>query len=236
MTDALADESATAAVARALEAAQLATDAAHEAEAVILARSEANAAMARTARRTTLLAALVGGAALVGLLAGTTIWWRASSDLHDAAAVQAEAAAAFVARLAEMNTALDRMDAATTAAATDQAGLAAQVAQMSALLAARLPDEAATGASLPQEGAFAMRMDALRADILAAITESELSMAERLVQLAAQTPLRPEANAPQITPRPSPVATQVAPRPVARPAEGRPAQAAPKPANPFRYP
>lgn len=233
MTDTPATDPTHEAVTRALEAAQLATDAAHEAEAVLLARSEAATAMERTARRTTLLAGLVGGAALIGLLAGTAIWWRASSDLREAATVQAEAAAVFVARLAEMNAALDRMDAVNSAASTEQAGLAARIEQMGVTLAERLPalpDTDGASGTVPTADAFAMRMDALRADILAAITESELSMAERLVQLAATAPAAAAAgaSAPQITPRPSPVTT---PRPVSRPA-----QPAPKPANPFRYP
>jgi hypothetical protein len=231
------------AVTRALDAAQLATDAAHEAEAVLLARTEAAQAMQRTAKRTTLLAAVVGGAALVSLLTGTAIWWRASSDLHDAATIQAEAAAAFVARLAEMNAALDRMEAAEAAAATDEAGLVARIDQINELLTQRLPtlpsQAAAADPSQPMPGgdAFSMRIDALRGDILAAIAEAELSMAERLVQLTASVASAPppataaaaSAAAP-VTPRPSPVATRPTPRPA------QPAQAAPKTANPFRYP
>lgn len=238
MNDTAAPDATAQAVTRALDAAQLATDAAHEAEAVLLARTEAAQAMERTAKRTTLLAAVVGGAALVGLLTGTAIWWRASSDLHDAATVQAEAAAAFVTRLAEMNAALDRMEAADAAAAADKAGLAARLDQMHLLLAERLPAlPAATGSAdpaqpLPSGDAFSMRIDALRADILAAIAEAELSMAERLVQVTATVTAAPPrtTEAAPATPRPSPVATRPNPRPA------QPAQAAPKPANPFRYP
>jgi hypothetical protein len=239
MSDTPAPDATAQAVTRALDAAQLATDAAHEAEAVLLARTEAAQAMDRTAKRTTLLAAVVGGAAIVGLLTGTAIWWRASSDLRDAATVQAEAAAAFVTRLAEMNAALDRMEAAEAAATADDASLAARLDQMNQLLAERLPSLAAATPSadpsqpLPATDAFSMRIDALRADILAAIAEAELSMAERLVQVtatvAATAPQQATAAAPT-APRPSPVATRPAPRPA------QPAQAAPKPANPFRYP
>jgi hypothetical protein len=247
MTDTVIDTSPAAdpvaeAIRRALEAAQLATDAAHEAEAVILARSEASAAMAHSAKRSTMLAAVVGGAALISLLAGTAIWWRATADLRDAGAVQAEAAAAFVTRLTEMNSSLDRMDATQLAFATDEAGLAARLDRIEQMLAARLPTLAApgpAGLTPPAPDTFEMRIEALRDDILAAITEAELSMAERMVQLAASAaPVAPATASagtsatPAITPRPSPVA---APRPVARP-DAAPRAAPPAQPNPFRYP
>jgi len=243
---------ASEAVSRALEAAQLATDAAHEAEAVILARAEATAAMDRTARRSTILAGVAGGAALISLLAGTAIWWRAAGDLRDAAAVQASASAAFVERLAEMNSALDRMEAAELALTAGEDSLAAGLAQIAQMLTARLPEPAAdadadvtadvtAGADLPGADRFTMQIDALRADILAAIAEAEMSMAERMVQLAATMPATPPAAT--LVPRPSPVAgasgagtAPAATRPATRP-EGAARRAAP-PAqpNPFRYP
>jgi hypothetical protein len=241
---------ASEAVSRALEAAQLATDAAHEAEAVILARAEATAAMDRTARRSTILAGVAGGAALISLLAGTAIWWRAAADLRDAAAVQASASAAFVERLAEMNSALDRMEAAELALTAGEDSLAAGLAQIAQMLTARLPEPAAdagvtadvtAGADLPGADRFTMQIDALRADILAAIAEAEMSMAERMVQLAATMPATPPAAT--LVPRPSPVAgasgagtAPAATRPATRP-EGAARRAAP-PAqpNPFRYP
>ena len=138
---------------------------------------------------------------------------------------------------------LDRMDAAQLAFATDEASLATRLDRIEALLAPAAPLGREATAALPAEDGFAMRMDALRADLLAAITEAELATAERLVQLttmlSAAQAVAPAA--PALTPRPSPLgdarpSATAAPRPVARPDNRARQQAPAAQPNPFRYP
>ena len=230
------------AITRALDAAQVATDAAHEAEAVLTARSDAATAIDRTAKRTALLAGVAGGASLLALMAGAAIWYKTSGDLQTAAEVQATAAAAFVERLAEMNAALDRMDGAIDATEAKTATENGRLDHLIAMLDERLPSEqdrqAAAPATLALTGdasSLDPQLASLRADILAAIAEAELSMAERLMQ--AERPSgasEPTAGiAPPVAARPSPLLPATSPRakPVTRPKTPT-AQAV----NPFRFP
>lgn len=234
-----------AAVKSALAAAEAATDAAHEAEAVLAARSEAAEAVGRTARRMGILTGVCAGSTLLLLaLAGSSLW-STTASLNDAATVQAAASAAFVERLSEMNIALDRMETAVAEAerlASDQ--------QSRVGAAVESPITPAAAAAEPPEGlspALAQRLDSLRSDLLAAIAEVELSMGTRLSQFT------PQASATAATPA---AATPAAATPTAapqtsspRPAAARPAAPAAKPRprptpapaaaqapNPFRYP
>jgi hypothetical protein len=229
------------AITRALDAAQVATDAAHEAEAVLTARSDAATAMDRTAKRTALMAGVAGGASFLALVTGTAIWFKTSGDLQTAAEVQATAAAAFVERLAEMNAALDRMDGTIDAAEAKTAAENGRLDHLIAMLDERLPVEQEQQATTPAALALtgdAMKLDpqlaSLRADILAAIAEAELSMAERLMQTGRATggSEGAAAVAPTVAARPLPL-LPAAPtvKPVARPKPPK-AQAV----NPFRFP
>lgn len=224
-SDPLAD-----AVRRALDAAQAATDAAHEAEAVVVARSEAAAAMAQTARNSGLLAAIAATVSLVALAGGGVAWLRASADLHEAAEVQAAAAAGFVERLGALNLSLDRMDTAVAAAEGHATRAEATLDTLLARVDERLMAlaSAAEAAMLPDPDATAPEdFTALRADLLMAIAEVELSLAQRLDA----TPQTPGATAAQAPAAPQ-AAARPAPAPVTPPT--RPARA-PAP-NPFRFP
>ena len=208
---------------QALKAAAAATDAAHEAEAVLAARTDAAQATARTARRMGWLAAITGGAALVmALIAGGGLW-RASVSLSGAAEIQAAATAALVERVAELNGALDRMDETVARAEelTDRLDRPAPVAAPVSVAAAAAPDDAT--------------IERLRIDILAAIAAAERALLDRLAQ-----------NPPAPPPAPAPAASASATPPPTRQSEARrPATArpnarpiAPRRAepNPFRFP
>lgn len=213
---------------QALKAAAAATDAAHEAEAVLAARTDAAQATARTARRMGWLAAVTGAAALVmALIAGGALW-RASASLSTAAEIQAAATAALVERVAELNGALDRMDETVARAEelTDRLDRPVPVAAPLSPAAAAAPDDAT--------------IERLRIDILAAIAAAERALMDRLAQNPAAPPPAP-APAPAASATTTPPATRqsearrpAAARPNARPA----ARATPRPAepNPFRFP
>ncbi|MGP9805040.1 hypothetical protein [Paracoccus sp. NSM] len=211
---------------QALKAAAAATDAAHEAEAVLAARTDAAQATARTARRMGWLAAVTGAAALVmALIAGGALW-RASASLSNAAEIQAAATAALVERVTELNGALDRMDETVARAEvlTDRLDRPAPVAAPVSTAPAATPDDAT--------------IERLRIDILAAIAAAERALLDRLAQ---NPPAPPPAPAPAASASAAAPATRqsearrpAAARPNARPA----ARATPRPAepNPFRFP
>lgn len=213
---------------QALKAAAAATDAAHEAEAVLAARTGAAQATARTARRMGWLAAVTGATALVmALIAGGALW-RASASLSTAAEIQAAATAALVERVAELNGALDRMDETVARAEelTDRLDRPVPVAAPLSVAAAAAPDDAT--------------IERLRIDILAAIAAAERALMDRLAQNSPAPPPAP-APAPAASATTTPPATRqsearrpAAARPNARPA----ARATPRPAepNPFRFP
>lgn len=210
-------------LARALDAASAATDAAHEAEAVILARDQAMQGAEKLVKRGTLLAAATGGVCALALIVGGALWARSAAELREANAVQATASAAFVERLATFNTALDRLDLAISATIDRDTGLQAQIDALGGMLDERL---AAPRVDAATDGAIPTDLDVLRADILAAIAEAELSIAERLVQLPIAAPApTPAAATPAPTPAPARPAAPPRPRPAAPPAE-----------NPFRFP
>jgi hypothetical protein len=215
------------AIRKALDAAQAATDAAHEAEAVLIARSDAARAMDRTARRSGMLAALAGGASVLVLVLGGLVWLRTSTDLRDAAEVQAAAAAAFVDRIAQLNGALDRLDGIVAGTEGNSKSLEARmtglVEKMDVRVEELLTTTAGAGAGDP---ALSAQIEQLRADVIEAIAETQVAIAERMVAAPAPVPVA----APVVAAAPAPAA----PKPQARPAP-RKASPAPPP-NPFRYP
>lgn len=231
---------ADAILAKTLEAAQAATDAAHEAEAVLAARSDAAQAMDRIVKRTTLMTVLIGSASAMVLVVGGMVWLRSVSDLRIAAQVQTEAAAADVIRLTEFNAALDQLDASLTVLTQQESALKARLDQLSDLhanqvadLKNRADDAAETSAQDASSDSITMQLEKLRADLLAAIAEAELSMAERLIQFSQTLPIA----APATVPRPSPLAApQVTPQPKPRSPRTSLPGTANQTANPFRYP
>jgi len=240
MTDrAPPEDPIAAAVRRALDAAQAATDAAHEAEAVIAARSDAAQAMARTARKSGLLAGVAAVASLLMIAGSGAMWLKASGNLRDGAEVQAAAAAGFVERVGEFNGALNRMDVAVAAAQTHAANaetlLDALLAQVDErLMALASAAEAAMRSDADtqvQETASAAQFDKLRADLLVAIAEVELSLTRRLEGAALGAIAAPQA--PSAVRTAPPAATRDGPQ--ARPA-ARAQTTRQSPANPFRFP
>lgn len=217
------------AIARALEAASAATEAAHEAEAVLSARSEAALAMGRLARRSGVMAAIAGGAALVGLVLAGLTGFRASADLREAAEVQAAASAAFVERLAEMNGALDRLDGGVLALGTGTGAVEGRLSALIAEIEAGL--FAMQNAPEPEpDAALAERIDRLRADMIEAIAETQIALAQQIVPTPPPTTTAP-------APTTTATATPPAPKPKPRPQPARQNTQKPKQdANPFRFP
>lgn len=215
---------------KAIEAAQLATEAAHEAETAIAARNEAAQALSRTARHTQWLALGAATGAVIVLALGALFWTRASSHLAQAAEVQASATASFIENLMQMNTALDHMQQVidTSAALADRNEQ--EVAVLIARLDQRLGDivqDADRRGDLPQ----AAQSDP--SEVLIALAEVELRLSRQIADLVTSAPpVVPPA--PQAAPAPaSPIQQPPASRPAPR-AASRPAP--PAPVNPFSYP
>jgi hypothetical protein len=218
------------AVKRALDAASAATDAAHEAEAVLMARSEAARAMDRTARRSGILAAVAGGASVLVLVMGGLLWLRTSADLRDAGEVQAAAAVAFAERIGEMNGALDRLEAIVSGAETGGQTLQARMTGLVEQLDLRVEEIlTTTEVAAPAEKAISDQIERLRADLIEAMAETQLSISERLKANPAAVPA-PVAAAAPASAAPAPAAAKPQKKPAARAASSAP------PPNPFRYP
>ena len=215
-------------IAKALEAATLATEAAHEAEAVLTARSDAAQSMDRIARRSSLLAAVAGGSAVLILMLGGLLWLRSSADLRDAGDVQAAASAAFVERLTEMNSALDRLDRIILSVeqenGTATSTMAALVAQLDSHIAQIMTGQ--DSAPLTDQ-AVIDQIERLRVDMVEALAETQITLTERLTA----PPVAAAAQAqPPKAPVKNPPTEASAPKPAKRPAPPRPET------NPFRFP
>jgi flagellar hook-length control protein FliK len=225
------NEAVDEAIARALEAATAATEAAHEAEAVLAARSEAALAMGRLARRSGLMAGVAGAAAILGLGLGGLLWLRASADLREAAELQAAASAVFVERLAEMNGALDRLDGGVLALEAGTGAVEGRLAALITDIETGLAEARNAPAPTP-DPALIERIDRLRADMIEAIAETQIAIAQQTLP----------APAPALTPTPAQTAATPAAAKPATPPKPRPQPAKPRPAkpkqdtNPFRFP
>jgi hypothetical protein len=214
---------------QALQAAQLATEAAHEAEAAITARNEAAVALGKTAQQTRLLAMGSAAASVLMLALGGVFWARSASNLSQAAEVQASASAAFVENLMQMNDALTKLETVMAASQANvenaQASLDVVIAQLNQRVEGLVQEvgEKLTSveADTPQNSA-----------ILVALAEVELNLTRQLADLT----LAPRASA---SPAAAPVAAAPAPAAVkAPPAAPRQTTARPAapPPNPFRFP
>ncbi len=214
----------------ALDAAQLATEAAHEAEAAIAARNQAAEALSLTARHTRLLVLGTAAGAVLALAGGGVFWVRASSHLQQAAEVQATATAGFVENLMQMNDALDRMQGATLAAQAqaeqNEGSIDALIARLDQRLQALARDVGPGAAATHATGGQCT-------DLLVALAEVELNLTRQMANLVVPSP-------PPAQPAPNPVA---GPAPVSASASAgppRPAVSAPRPAppppNPFSFP
>ena len=238
-----------AAIDRALAAARAATDASQEAEAALAARAEITAALTRATRRIGWFAACAAGAATLVIGGGAALWLRSSGDLRQTTELHAATAAAFVERLAEMNGALDRMDAAITRAEAANTAAEARLADLESRIDTRLQTVAQ---AMQGDATLVARIDTLRADLLAAVAEVDLSVnrtlagagpdpalqavVKQLTDAAARLAAQPAAApTPRTTADRKPASQpdnprKPASRPAARPAAGAAAT------NPFRYP
>lgn len=168
------------AVARALAAAAVATDAAHEAEAAIAARGAAAEAMRATARRTGMLAMLVGGGATAVLALAAGVWLKSAADLRAASEAQNAAGLAFVAQLVRLDEQIDRLEGG------GEGGIAAELmTRVDALKAQHQTNSVALQRALadlqvPQEAMPAADPAALAeaqtAKVLAAIADVQLAL------------------------------------------------------------
>lgn len=210
----------------ALDAAQLATEAAHEAEAAISARNEAAQALNKTAQQTRWLAMGTAAGALVVMTIGGLFWARASTHLEQAAEVQATASASFVENVMLMNDTLEQVQdvilAAQGHADRNEASLNALIARLDQ----RLEEiTRAPGVNGDREAALPNQCP----DLLLALAEIELNLTRQLADLTiVPSPVVPPAADPVAVPASRPAPRTTAPQPVARPAPPRP--------NPFRFP
>lgn len=211
---------------QALQAAQLATEAAHEAEAAITARNDAAVALGKTAQQTRIVAMGTAAAAVIMLAMGGVFWARAASHLSQAAEVQASATAGFVENLMQMNDALDQMQA-VIASSQEQAVKAEQSMDV---VIARLDQRLAELAQDMGERLLSTEQDAApNSALLVALAEVELNLTRQLAALPLAPQATPPAPSASTSPPPSPAAPrQTAARPTAR--------TAPPPPNPFRFP
>lgn len=228
MSDAASDTHLNDIIEKALDAAQLATEAAHEAEVAISARNEVVQALSKTARQTRQIALGAAAGAMLVLVVGGLLSARASNHLSQAAEVHASATASFVENLMLLNDALDQIQHTIdgTALAADRSQ--AEVNTLVARLDQRLEDIAREFAgSLESSGSPASNST----DLLLVLAEIEANLSQQLASLA----LRPQAaplpaqQTATATPQPAQPArsTRPAPRPASRPEA---------PANPFRFP
>lgn len=217
---------------QALQAAQLATEAAHEAEAAITARHEAAMALNKTAKQTRILALGAAGLAVVMFGLGGVLWARASSNLSENAEVQASATASFVENLMMMNDTLTKLEAVVDRSEQNvektEAALDVVIARLDQRLESLLQEmgEKLTTAELdaPQSNALLM-----------ALAEVELNLTRQLAELS----LAPRAAVPAQAPAGPQVATTPAPTKAPAPRSAPRATSArtsPPPPNPFRFP
>lgn len=214
----------------ALDAAELATEAAHEAEAAIAARNEAAEALSLTAKHTRWLVLGTAAGAVLALAAGGAFWVRASGHLQQAAEVQATATAGFVENLMQMNDALDRMQGAILAAQVQAEQNEGSFEALIARLDQRLQDMAR------DEGPVPAATDATGGqctDLLVALAEVELNLTRQMADLMVPSPA-PSQPAPAPVVGPAPVSAAAPARPP-RPAAPAP-RPAPPPPNPFSFP
>lgn len=234
MTDPVTESHLQEIARKAVDAAQLATEAAHEAEAAIAARNEAAQALGKTARQTQWLSlGAVAGSILI-LASGGLFWARASSHLGQAAEVQAAATAGFIENLVQMNTALDQMQQVIDASTDAMNRSEQEVAVLIARLDQRLGDVAQD---------FAGRLDLTEAaspapaEVLIALAELEMRLSRQISDLVVPAPaavasaVKPQQSADSASPTPSQQARNS--RAVSRPA---PRPAPPPQPNPFSFP
>ena len=184
-----------AAIARALSAAEAATDAAHEAEAALIARTDIATAMERSTRRTGWIATATGGLAVAVLAMGGLVWLRASADLHDAATIQGEIAAKQAEQVLRLRGIIAQLDAVAVANTVLPDTVEKHFAKVDAKLAKSLGD---LGSDLQAQQAsmveaWTKALEQVKRDILETIAVAQLSAPPATATAAAAEPV-PEAG------------------------------------------
>lgn len=246
-----------AAIARALQTATLATEAAEEAQRVADGHKAITDRLDRIERRAVRIGAAVGGLGVIALGLSGLVYFRSLGDLRDVAAIQAAAAEVQVARLVELGKAVDRLETATGELSARNEGTEAALAAQADTLAKAIEQASAVepqfAASLQR--AISEEIANLRTDLLAAMAEAQLTAGaeggapadaevlkaladlrgsiDALSKAAAAKPAQAEPAKAEATAKPKSASsgTKSAASPAQKP-KSRPAT----PDNPFRYP
>ncbi|MEY4982800.1 MAG: hypothetical protein RIR62_1066 [Pseudomonadota bacterium] len=229
---------------RALEAADLATDAAEDLARLGRGNEVFVDRVTAAQRRMTGLAIGAAAGALVALALATLVYFRAVGNLQDAAAMQAETARVIAEDILSFRRMREEDVAATHALLEQVQALPARMDAAIAAIARETPDRPATDGALEQ--AVGARVDAARDEILAALAEVQLGLppeaAPDLAPDLAAALARIEAGLLRVTAAPAtPVAAAPARAPSAKPAAApaprpRVTQSPPSEPNPFAYP
>ena len=240
-----AGDSTTEGIRRALEAAEVANDAAQELADLSAAHRAFAEAVIRGQRRNTMIAsgALVGS--VLALALGGLVYFRSVADLRMAAGVQAEAAALLVGEVKQIDGVSDAVEAQQKAMEAELLALLEQVKdeiRIAGAEALKLPEMEPVGPEIAETVRAGVKedIDAAKTELMTALAEIQVNGAgvemDELKALIVELSLRGatsgrETAAPAQA-APAAVAPDAAPR-NARPATR--AARAPEP-NPFVYP
>lgn len=182
-----ADARAEDAIARALAAAETALDATEEATRLADGTRKEIAALARKQTRAQTVSMVSAGVAVFAVVVGGLVFLRSVNDLRDTAATQAAANEVMVKNLLEFGKGVEELKAASvssdTALAELKTNVAEELAKLTETAAAAQPDVAAAVSAGMQTG-----LDGLKADLLAANSELELSLTQTLTTGGAVIP------------------------------------------------
>lgn len=182
-----ADARAEDAIARALAAAETALDATEEATRLADGTRKEIAALARKQTRAQTVSMVSAGVAVFAVVVGGLVFLRSVNDLRDTAATQAAANEVMVKNLLEFGKGVEELKAASvssdTALAELKTNVAEELAKLTETAAAAQPDVAAAVSTGMQAG-----LDGLKADLLAANSELELSLTQTLTTGGAVIP------------------------------------------------
>lgn len=216
---------------RALDAADLANDAAEDLARLGRGNEAFVASVTAAHRRTTAIATGAAVGSLVALGLAALVYFRSVGDLNEAAGLQAETARVIAEEIVALRTSREEGDAATAALQQAVEGLPAQVTAALEAKAGDGPDPAQSAAALQR--AIEARVDAARDEILAALAEVQLASPTEAAPDLAETLARIEAGLLRMTAAPA-NPKPATPRPPT-PAKPAPQKPAPEP-NPFSYP
>lgn len=227
---------------RALEAAEMANDAAQELADLSAAHRAFAEAVIKGQRRNTMIASGALAGSVLALTLGGLVYFRSVADLRMAAAVQSEAAALLVAEVKQIDGIGDTVEAQQTAMRSELLALLEQVKdeiRIAGADALKLPETGQMDAQMAEAIRASVKgdMDALHSEVMEALAEIKVDgiganmgelralIAEMKLRAAAPVEARPSAA-------PAPAAQSGTTRNT-RPATR--AASAPEP-NPFVYP